>query len=159
MSLFLPIFQWADQTAIGEAIRASKWLFPFIEAFHLVALALLGGAVLIIDMRLLGWGLRNQPVSRLGRNIQPWMIGSLLVMLGSGFLLFLSEPMKLYSNLPFQIKIAFLVLAMIYTFTLRQRLVRSDADRTRPLQARMAAIVSVALWSVVGLMGRGIGFW
>jgi hypothetical protein len=159
MSAFLPIFQWADHSMVGEAIRGSKWLFPFIEAFHLVALALLGGAVLIVDMRLLGWGLRNQPVSRLGRNIQPWMIGSLIVMLGSGFLLFLSEPMKLYSNLPFQIKITFLVLAVIYTFTLRRQLVQSDADRARPIQTKVAAVVSVTLWSVVGLMGRGIGFW
>ena len=159
MSVFLPFFQWADQSMVGVAIRGSKWLFPFIEAFHLVALALLGGAVLLVDMRLLGWGLRKQRVSQLFRDIQPWMVCGLVVMLASGFLLFLSEPTKLYENLPFQIKIVFLVLAIGFTFTVRRRIAITDADVTRPFQSKLTAIVSVTLWSMVGLMGRGIGFW
>ena len=159
MSFFLPIFDWADQSTIGHAIRDSVWLFPFIEAFHLVALALLGGAVLIVDMRLLGLGLRSQPVSRLARSMQPWTTGGLIVMLVSGFLLFTSEPTKLYYNLPFQLKIVFLVVAVLFTFTIRRRLTHTDADRDRPSLAKAVAVVSVALWSMVGLMGRGIGFW
>ena len=59
MSL-LPFFQWCYQTAIGEAIRESTWLFPLIEAFHLVGLGLTAGAVLIVDLRLLGLGLSRQ---------------------------------------------------------------------------------------------------
>jgi uncharacterized protein DUF6644 len=159
MSLFLPLFTWADHTAIGVAIRASRWLFPVIEAFHLVALALLGGTVLIVDMRLLGWGLRSRPVSELASDMQPWMVAGLLVMLSSGFLLFLSEPKKLYDNLPFQIKMVFLLLAIVYTFTIRRRLLRSNVDLAWPARSRLAGGVSIALWSVVGFMGRGIGFW
>ena len=159
MSLFLPLFTWADHTAIGMAIRASRWLFPVIEAFHLVALALLGGTVLIVDMRLLGWGLRSRPVSELASDMQPWMVAGLLVMLSSGFLLFLSEPKKLYDNLPFQIKMVFLFLAIVYTFTIRRKLLRSNVDLAWPARSRLAGGVSIALWSVVGFMGRGIGFW
>ncbi len=159
MSLFLPLFTWADHTAIGVAIRASRWLFPVIEAFHLIALALLGGTVLIVDMRLLGWGLRSRPVSELASDMQPWMVAGLLVMLSSGFLLFLSEPKKLYDNLPFQIKMVFLFLAIVYTFTIRRRLLRSNVDIAWPARSRLAGGVSIALWSVVGFMGRGIGFW
>lgn len=159
MSLFLPLFTWADHTAIGMAIRASRWLFPVIEAFHLVALALLGGTVLIVDMRLLGWGLRSRPVSELASDMQPWMVAGLFVMLASGFLLFLSEPTKLYDNLPFQIKMVFLFLAIVYTFTIRRRLLRSNVDLAWPVRSRLAGGVSIALWSVVGFMGRGIGFW
>ena len=159
MSLFLPLFTWADHTAIGMAIRASRWLFPVIEAFHLVALALLGGTVLLVDMRLLGWGLRSRPVSELASDMQPWMVAGLLVMLSSGFLLFLSEPKKLYDNLPFQIKMVFLFLAIVYTFTIRRKLLRSNVDLAWPARSRLAGGVSIALWSVVGFMGRGIGFW
>jgi len=159
MSLFLPLFTWADHTAIGVAIRASRWLFPVIEAFHLIALALLGGTVLIVDMRLLGWGLRSRPVSELASDMQPWMVAGLLVMLSSGFLLFLSEPKKLYDNLPFQIKMVFLFLAIVYTFTIRRRLLKSNVDIAWPARSRLAGGVSIALWSVVGFMGRGIGFW
>ena len=159
MSLLFPFFQWADATVVGMAIRDSKWLFPLIEAVHLVALALLGGAVLLIDMRLLGWGLTNQPVRRLARAVEPWLTASLVVMLVSGFLLFLSEPMKLYENLPFQIKIATLCLAVVFTYTVRRRVAYSDRSHTAPRLTTATAVVSVALWSVVGLMGRSIGFW
>jgi len=71
MSL-LPFFQWCYQTAIGEAIRESTWLFPIIEAFHLVGLGLTAGAVLIVDLRLLGMGLSRQPVGQLAAAVEPW---------------------------------------------------------------------------------------
>ena len=159
MSLFLPIFEWAEQSVIGQTIAASRWLFPFIEAFHLVALGLLGGVVLIVDMRLLGLGLGRQPVSRMARSLQPWLTGGLVVMLVSGFLLFSSESAKLYPNLPFQIKMVFLAMAILFTFTIRRRVVFADDDVHHPGRAKVVAVTSMFLWSVVGLMGRGIGFW
>ena len=53
MSL-LSFFMWCENSAIGDAIRNSKWLFPFIEAIHLLGLAIIGGAVLVVDLRLFG---------------------------------------------------------------------------------------------------------
>ena len=50
----LPYFQWCYNTPIGEGIRNSTWLFPVIEAFHLLGLGLTAGAVLVVDLRLLG---------------------------------------------------------------------------------------------------------
>ena len=62
----LPFFQWCYQTPIGEGIRNSTWLFPVIEAFHLLGLGLTAGSVLIVDLRLFGadpiTGQRGQPV-------------------------------------------------------------------------------------------------
>jgi hypothetical protein len=89
MSL-LPFFTWCEQSAIGKAIRDSQWLFPVIESVHLLALVLIAGAVLVVDMRLFGLGLRRQPVAQLARDSQPWLIGGLMVMLTTGVLLFLS---------------------------------------------------------------------
>lgn len=158
MSL-LPFVQWCDQTAIAVAIRDSVWLFPFIESFHLLALALLGGAVLIVDLRLLGVGLRRQPLTALAAELQPWMLAGLAVMLVSGVLMFLSEALKCYESPPFRLKMLLLALALLFTFTVRRRItVATDPDR-RPWRARLTAVVSLTLWTGVGLMGRGIGFW
>ena len=66
MSL-LAFFQWCEQSGIGAAIRRSAWLFPMIEAIHLLGLGFIGGAVLVVDLRLLGFGLRRQPVAQLSR--------------------------------------------------------------------------------------------
>src|SRR3981189_3568785 len=62
MSL-LPFFAWCESSALGGTIRSSSWLFPVIEAVHLLGLAVIGGAILVVDLRLFGFGLRRQPVA------------------------------------------------------------------------------------------------
>ena len=47
-------FDQLEQSFIREAIRNSIWMFPVIEAFHLIGLAILGGSILVGDLRLLG---------------------------------------------------------------------------------------------------------
>ena len=64
-----PLFLWLEATVIGTTVRQSLWLFPVIECIHLLALALLGGTVLVVDMRLLGFGLRFQPYAELARKL------------------------------------------------------------------------------------------
>jgi len=157
MSL-LPFFTWCEQSAIGEAIRNSQWLFPVIESVHLLALVLIAGAVLVVDMRLFGLGLRRQPVAQLAREVQPWLIGGLMVMLTTGVLLFLSEAIKCYYSPAFTVKMTSLFLALIFTFTVRRKVALADESRVGPIWSRLVAIVSVALWSGVGIGGRWIGF-
>ena len=157
MSL-LPFFEWCENTAVGEAIRLSRWLFPVIESFHLLALALIGGAVLVVDLRLLGLGLRRQPVAQLARDAQPWLVGGLVLMVASGILLFTSEAIKCYYNAAFWTKMTFLLPAMVFTFTVRRKVAAAEEARVRPLWSRLVALVSLTLWSVVGAAGRWIGF-
>ncbi|MDP7218322.1 MAG: hypothetical protein QF565_02510 [Arenicellales bacterium] len=158
MSL-LPLFEWSGQTAVGIAMSGSVWMFPVIQCLHLLALAILGGTVLVVDLRLLGLGLRHQPVSQLAHDIQPWLVGSLLVMLATGVLLLTSDTLRVYYSPPFWWKMQFLLLAMLFTFTVRQKVVRSDAARIPPLLGRLVAVVSLSLWFGVGLSGRWIPFY
>lgn len=157
MSL-LPFFQWCDRTAIAVAIRDSVWLFPAIEAVHLLALSLLGGAVLLLDLRLLGFGLRGQPVRELAADLSPWLLAGLAGMIASGVPMFLSEALKCYESPPFRFKMLFLLLAILFTFTVRRRIAASHETPRRPWRARLTALVSLTLWTSVGLMGRAIGF-
>jgi hypothetical protein len=157
MSL-LPFFEWCENTAIGEAIRNSLWLFPVIEAFHLLALALIGGAVLLVNMRLLGLVMGDRPVSELARDAHPWFLGGLLVMFSSGVPLFLSESIKCYYSVPFWIKMSSLLVVLVFTFTVYRRVTLADDDRLGAVRGKLVAIVSVVLWSAVGWGGRWIGF-
>ena len=70
----LPLFQWFYQTDIGVTIRNSVWLFPAIEAFHLLGFGLTAGATLVVNLRLLGVGLTKQPVAQLAAGAEPWLI-------------------------------------------------------------------------------------
>ena len=157
MSL-LPFFQWCYQTPIGEAIRESTWLFPLIEAFHLLGLGLTVGAVLLVDLRLLGVGLIKQPVAQLSASAEPWLLGSLTLMLASGSSLFLSEAIKCYYSFPFWVKMTSLFLALLFTFTVRRRVTRTGLASDRPLLGRFTALISLGLWFGVAWGGRWIGF-
>ena len=154
----LPFFQWAEATTIGEVIRDSSWAFAVIESFHLLALSVIGGAVLIVDLRLLGLGLRRQPIADLARDARPWLVGSLIVMLATGVGLFLSEPMKCYASTAFAVKMTCLALALVFTFTVRMKVTLADEGRVRPAWLKLVALVSLALWFGVGASGRWIGF-
>jgi hypothetical protein len=157
MSL-LAFFQWCEQSGIGDTIRRSAWLFPVIEAIHLLGLGFIGGAVLVVDLRLLGLGLRRQSVSQLARDAQPWLIGSLFVMIITGTLLFLSEAIKCYYHPAFWMKMTSLFLAIVFTFTVQRKVTLADEARVSPLGSKVVALVSVLLWSGVGIGGRWIGF-
>ena len=154
----LPFFQWCETSWLGSSIRASQFMFPVIEAFHLVALAFIGGAILLVDFRLLGLVMRQQPVRALAQEAQPYLVASLIVMLITGTLLFLSESVKCYYSNPFWIKMAALALAMTFTFTARRKVVSTDEGRGGPLWSRLTAVTSIVLWGTVAWGGRWIGF-
>jgi hypothetical protein len=155
---WLPFFQWCYATGIGETIRESTWLFPVIEAFHLLGLGMTAGAVLLVDLRLLGVGLSRQPAAQLWAGAKPWLLGSLTLMLTTGSLLFLSESIKCYYSFPFWVKMTSLFLALLFTFTVRRRVIRTDLTPDRVLRGRVTALVSLCLWFGVAWGGRWIGF-
>ena len=157
MSL-LDFFTWCEASSIGEAIRASKWLFPFIECFHLLALAILGGAVLIVNLRLIGLGVTSAPVAQLWRDALPFLKMSTAVAIASGLLLFTSEATKLYYHEAFWVKMISLLLAVLFTFTVQKRTALADEAMAGSIQPKLVAIVSLIFWTGVGIGGRWIGF-
>jgi len=157
MSL-LPLFQWFENSAVGTGIRASTWLFAAIESIHLLGLALIGGAVLVLDMRMAGYGLKELPVSRLAREARPWLMISLGLLIPTGVLLFLSESVKCYYSPAFWVKMASLFLALLFTFTVHWKVAIADESDTRPFWSKLVAACSVLLWFGVAWGGRWIGF-
>jgi hypothetical protein len=158
MDYLLPVFKWFDQSSIGQWISDSAWLFPAIEAVHIVALTLLFGAILMLNLRLLGVVLTDKPVAQLAKSLAPWVLCSLVIILASGVLLFSSEAMKSYTSVPFQVKMLFLFAAILFHYTIYGWVTKAGEGRIRPIWNKLAAIVSVALWLGVGIGGRGIGF-
>ncbi|MGB9070461.1 MAG: DUF6644 family protein [Candidatus Acidiferrales bacterium] len=156
--MLLPFFGRCEHSWIGQSIQSSVWLFPVIESIHLVGLGVIAGSVLIVDMQLLGIGLRGQSAEQVAENARPWMMGSLALMFASGILLFLSEATKCYYSFPFWFKMSSLALAIAFTFTLKSRVIRKNLDREYPLLAKATAIVSLGLWFGVAWGGRWIGF-
>lgn len=154
----LSFFAWCESSSVGEAIRDSRWLFPAIESVHLLGLAVIGGAVLVVNLRLLGFGVDRQPVTQLWRDTRPWLLGSLTIMVVSGLLLFTSEATKLYYHEAFWVKMTSLLLATLFTFTVLRKVALADQGRVSPFWNKAVALISILLWSGVGVGGRWIGF-
>ena len=155
--MLFPFFQWCEASWLGQLVRDSLWMFPVIEAIHLLGLCVLGGALLIVDMRLMGLGLRNQPVAVVARNARPWLIVGIVVLLVSGVLLFMSEAVKCYYSPAFRLMIATLPIALAFTFAVRERFASHAAAETT-WRSRLVAAVSLVLWFTVAAAGRWIGF-
>ena len=138
-------------------MQTSKWGFALVEMVHLIALALLGGAVLIVDLRLLGLILKGQSARLIGRDLSRILIGSLVVMILTGIALLSEEAGKCYFSPAFRWKMALLAVAVLFYFTMhRKALQRTDHGRPTPW-ARTTALISLTLWLGVGIAGRAIG--
>jgi hypothetical protein len=148
------IAQNIEASALGQAIRESTWLFPAIEATHLLALALLGGSVLIIALAVLGIGLKTAP-SELYKSSRRYMNAAVITLLITGILLGISEPVKLYGRQAFWVKMISLAIALAVTYFAFNPLVRRGASDG---VARSVAVGTLAAWLMVAMAGRWIGF-
>ena len=152
----MPFFQWCDASWIGEYIRSKTWVFPVIETLHILAMTVLYGAIILIDLRLMNVGMRKQPVALLARSLNPYVQSGIGLMLFTGALLFSSEAMKAYSNDGFHFKMFFLGSALIFQYALWPRVVKRDHVSLG--LGWLTAILSLCLWFGVGVGGRAIGF-
>jgi len=158
MHTLLPFFTWCDSTTAGQVIRDSRFLFPIIESLHLFALTVLLGTVSVLNLRLLGAGLRSQPMPLVAHSLAPLAFWGLLAMLTTGSLLFCSEALKCYDNPPFLVKMVALFLAIVFHWTVFRPTVNSPAEPGRPRRIA-TAMVSMILWFGVATAGRAIGFY
>lgn len=155
----LALFRWCENTAVGEAVRNSQWMFPVVEAGHLIALAVMGAAVLIVDLRLWGFGLRRRSVAEVATSAQPLLMGGFAAMLITGYMLFTAEASLYYYNAAFWLKIITLFFAVLFTLTVRRNVAMADPERVGPFWGRFVALVSMALWSGVGIASKAIGLY
>jgi hypothetical protein len=158
MMSLLPFFQWCENTGLVAMLREIRWLVPTIEAIHAMGFAVLGGAVLVVNLRLLGVGLRQQPVAQVARDTERWLLISLSVIVPSGIVLFMTEAIKCYFYLAFWVKMTAFFLALVFTFTVHRSIAMADERQVSPRASKVVAWVSLSLWSGVGIAGRLIGF-
>lgn len=157
MSL-LEFCESVEYSGLVIAMRGLWWFFPAIATIHLLGLAVIGGAVLLVDLRLLGFGVRSQPAAQLVRDAERWLVGSLFVMVATGILLWMCFATKYYYLAFFWVKLAALIFVVGFTFSVRRRVAMADETSVNPLVRKLVAVASLSLWTTVALGGRWIGF-
>ena len=162
MPLFAGLISYLENSALADNIRENDLLFPLIESVHVVAICLVVGSILAVDLRLLGLASLNRPVSRVSAGILPLTWGAFVVAVASGGLLFISNATKYLGNGFFVAKLCLIAAAglnmAMFHFISAKDLPRWENDRRPPLPARLAGGVSIVLWIAVVACGRWIGF-
>jgi hypothetical protein len=156
----MPLQAWfmaLAHSALGHFMQTSTWGFAVVEMAHLLALAILGGSVLIVDLRLLGVILKGESARVIGRDLSRVLMASLAVMILTGIALLSEEAGKCYYSPAFRLKMVLLAAAVLFYFTLHRRALLSTGAGTATLWSRMAALISLMLWLGVGIAGRAIG--
>ena len=106
------IINWMQNSDIGTGIRESIWTFPIVETSHVLGLALSTGLLIWFDFRLLGWGMKHQPISQVHKQVMPYAAIGFIIMFVTGVLLFWSEAEKCYLSGFFRAKVLFLFLGV-----------------------------------------------
>ena len=150
-----------EQSALGVAMRQWLWLYPSVEIVHIVGIAVLVGSIAVLDLRLLGLS-RALPVRRLAAHVLPWSIGSFVLILPSGLLMFVAHAGDLIANPVFVLKVCLIFAAFINAAVFHAAIFRGaagwDVDAMPPALARASAALSLLLWVSVIACGRLLAY-
>jgi hypothetical protein len=162
MALFQDLIAYLENSAIAESIREDDTLFPFFESVHVVAICLVVGSILVLDLRLLGLASLHRPVNRLIGAILPVTWSAFAIAAASGILLFISKATKYLANGYFDAKMVLIGMAglnmIVFHAVTARDLPRWEKEPSPPLRARLAGVFSILLWVAVVACGRLIGF-
>ena|SRR5579864_2213852 len=161
MSL-LSICQWVQSTEFFTALRTSWYVYPAIMSLHLTGIALFGGMVVVVDLRLLGVAMRKRPVADVVCQLRVLKWVGFLLVATCGILMFGSKAEEYYYNAFFQTKMVILSLIAVHALVFRRSVYRSvvefDQAGRIPVRAKLAAGLSLILWTGMVIAGRGIGY-
>ena len=158
----LAFCEWLAATPWSIALHESLYAYPLVETLHVLSLMLFVGTIAFVDLRLLGWALRDVPISEVTGRVLPYTIAGFALAALTGALLFYAIPVRTYLSIFFRVKVVMLCIAAlnvaVYHRVTRQSAVAWDHAARPPLRVRLAGAVSLVCWSTVVVMGRMIAY-
>ncbi len=156
--LLQPMFEWMETSLFGRIGKTWGASFAVVEAFHLLAMALLGGSVLVSDGRLLNLVFTEVPCAQVQDQAHRLFSWALAIMLITGVFMACSVAMKIYYLDVFGFKMLALGAGILFVFGIRRPLLKGDIERLNPWVVRSVAVASTMTWFTVAATGRWIGF-
>jgi hypothetical protein len=154
----LPVFEWMGRSWFGVIGKTWGAAFALVQALHLLSMALLGGAVLVGDLHLLGLVARTADSDALLGNLHRLFRASLWVVLLSGCFMACGVSMKVYYLPVFWYKMLALAVGILFVFCVRRPLLAHGTAAVKPTVLRLLAVSSLMTWFTVAAAGRWIGF-
>lgn len=145
----MPLFEWMEAQAV---YAGSPYIGPVVNLIHLLSMVLFMGALLIVDLRLLGFGLRTQSLARVARDARPWLLAGLAGIILTGVPQLMERATDQYQTSTFWLKMYLILFGLIWTFTIRRTAVR--AEHPRGAWPKVVGLVSIAVWASVASLAR-----
>ncbi len=156
------VLEGLQASGLATGIRNSLFLFPLLEATHVIGLALVFGTIMVVDLRLLGLASTNRAYTRVSEDMLKWTWGAFALAAVTGALMFTTNARVYFENTFFRVKFALMLLAglnmLVFQLTAGRGPPAWDTGGTVPRAGRAAAVLSLVLWVLVIGMGRAVGF-
>ena len=163
MSIAGDFAHWVAGTSFFTALRESGLPYPIVMSTHLSSIAIFGGAILMTDLRILGFAMKSMPIAEVIRQTRMWKRIGFVIMITMGILLGGAKLDKYYDNPYFQIKLILLLLVGVHALIFRPRVYNRAEELDRapavPAVAKTAAWLSLILWVGILSMGRWIAYY
>lgn len=157
---YAPLATWLESTWLGEQMRNIFWLFPMMETVHFIGLTIMFGALLVIDVRVIGFGRFINMNSAM--KFIPVAIGAFTVNLLSGIAFLCANPFRYFPNIAFQWKMGLIVIAglnALWFWFGEHKMLQQLADgEDAEFRAKVIAALSIAIWLAVIVFGRMIPY-
>jgi hypothetical protein len=160
--MFRPFADWLSNTPLSKALQDQPWVVPTSQSIHILAVSIVFGSACMINLRLLGVGRSGRSVSQLSNTLLPWMWRGLAVLLLTGLIQTVTEPVRQFVTPMFWAKMTMIVVVAVmtafYAKAVRRNAPAWDAAASRPPHARVFALLSTLLWLAIIVCGRFIGY-
>lgn len=163
MDFIQPFIQALYDAPVSTSIRESEWTFPIIQTFHIIGILLFYGAIVLVDLRIVGGVLKDRPARDVAAALLPLAWVGFVVMAISGGLLFVAQSARIYTNVFLLAKFGLILLAGLnliafHLFAGRAIATWGAEGGVAPFGARSSAIASLILWTGVIVTGRFIAY-
>jgi hypothetical protein len=152
--------EWLQATSISVTFQSLSWFIPLLQSIHIIGIGVVFVSSLMISLRVLGRMRADEPFAAVWKRFAPWIWTALVVMLITGALLIVAEPVREFTALSFWLKMTLLAIVVAMTAILGRMLRPAAAPAGAPFSAgaKTAAVAILVLWVGVIFLGRAIAY-
>jgi hypothetical protein len=153
---------WLSDWPFALWLQSHFYAIPGFQTVHILAIAILFGSTLMLNLRVLGVSGKDQTLAQAFSRYQPWIWAALACLVASGIVLLISEPVRNMVNSVFWLKMGALfvtvTLSLWFQHAIRARMDLWEVSPAGHASIRLGAIALIVLWLVVMIGGRWIAY-
>jgi len=151
--------EWLSTTFLSVFIQNhNSWAIPTIQSIHIVGIAIVLGSVFMIDLRLLGWAGMDQTLRQTTNRFGPWMMGALWLMLATGILMVIGEPVRELMTFSFWLKMFLVAVGTVIAAVFQKKVRKHEGDPVTSGALKSLAVLTFLIWACIIVLGRLIAY-